>query len=180
MGNTWNHSSVLQLYASIVDRPANTHRTCIKNTISIYTSIHFLLTHKRAGTIESQITKIWRWTFTDTPAQTYLCCHQSPPQRTGVHSAQRPLASIDGPACCSHSSSGPSSGHNSRPSARAMNHWSRRPHTHTRSWKPHLKATTQETQTWTKKKDSYTNSLAIWGWNFRVEIWSSVIFGDWL
>lgn len=31
MGNTWNHSSVLALYASIVDRPASTQRARIKD-----------------------------------------------------------------------------------------------------------------------------------------------------
>lgn len=72
------------------------------------------------------------WTHTD------LCCHQSRPRRTGVRWVQPPLVSTGGPACCSHSSSGPSWDRNSPPSARVGNRWSRRPRTRSRSRTPHL------------------------------------------
>lgn len=87
--------------------------------------------------------KAWRGIhcldLTDTPSQLYLCCRRSPPQRTGVRWAQQLRALIDGPACCSRSSSGPSSGRNSRPSVRVKIHWNRLRHTRTRSRTPHLK-----------------------------------------
>ena len=111
-----------------------THRTRIRNTTRMCIAYHFLLlnTNKSLKGIQSL-------DLTDTPSQLYLCCRRSPPRRTGVRWAQRLQASIGGPACCSRSSSGPSSGRNSRPSVRVKIRWNRLRHTRSRSRTPHLK-----------------------------------------
>lgn len=85
MDNTWNHSSVLALYASIVDRPANAHRTCIRNATNNHISYHFLLLLKLKAVSWPHRSHEFQKHFINTPAQLYLCCRQSPPQRTGVH-----------------------------------------------------------------------------------------------